>query len=152
MSNAIVTYLKAELAKFESNPTVETVENDVKAIEPSILAWAKNFLATITPVIEKAATDAVLAAVTVPGTGAIKAAAALATATADLTTHGVPIVENDLKAAIQIAYNALPASVTGNAAAVAVDAAANNEVSALAAKVSPTTTSSGSGAPTATGA
>lgn len=113
------------------------LKTDVVAIAPQILAWAKNFLATITPVIEKAASDAVLAAVTIPGTGAIKAAAALATATADLTTQGVPIAENDLKAAIQIAYNALPASVTGNAAAVAVDAAANNEVSALAAKIDP---------------
>lgn len=113
------------------------LKTDVVAIAPQILAWAKNFLATITPVIEKAASDAVLTAVTIPGTGAIKFAAALAAATADLTTQGVPIAENDLKAAIQIAYNALPASVTGNAAAQAVDAAANNEVSALAAKVDP---------------
>jgi hypothetical protein len=112
-----------------------TVETKVQTIEPEIIAWAKNFLSTITPIIKEAATDAVLAAVTVPGSGAVKAAAALASATADLATKGIPVVENDLKAAIQIAYNALPASVTGNAAAAAVETAATNEVSALAAKV-----------------
>jgi hypothetical protein len=126
MTNAVITWIEKEFGGLKT---------EVVAIEPQILAWAKNFLASITPVIEKAATDAVLAAVTVPGTGSVKAAAALATATADLASQGVPIVENDLKAAIQIAYNALPASVTSNSAAVAVDAAANAEVDALAAKV-----------------
>lgn len=128
MTNVIVTWIDKELG---------ILKTDAVTIEPQILAWAKNFLSTITPVIEKAATDAVLAAVTIPGTGTIKAAAALATATADLATQGVPVIENDLKAAIQIAYNALPASITSNPAAVAVDSAANDEVSALAAKVEP---------------
>lgn len=128
MTNVIVTWIDKELG---------ILKTDAVTIEPKILAWAKNFLSTITPVIEKAATDAVLAAVTIPGTGTIKAAAALATATADLATQGVPVIENDLKAAIQIAYNALPASITSNPAAVAVDSAANDEVSALAAKVEP---------------
>lgn len=112
-----------------------TVETKVQTIEPEIIAWAKNFLSTITPVIKEAATDAVLAAVSVPGSGTVKAAAALASAAADLATKGIPVVENDLKAAIQIAYAALPASITGNAAAAAVETAATNEVSVLAAKV-----------------
>ena len=99
------------------------------------MAWAKNFLSTITPAIKQAAEDAVLAAVSVPGTGTVKAAAAFATATADLASKGIPIVENDLKAAIQIAYNALPASVTGNTAATAVVGAADNLVDSLGAKV-----------------
>jgi hypothetical protein len=43
---------------------------------------------------------------------------------------------NDLKAAIQIAYQALPASITNNPAAAAVETAATNEVSVLAAKAS----------------
>jgi len=123
-----------------------TVETKVQTIEPEIIAWAKNFLSTITPVIKQAATDAVLAAVTVPGTGTVKAAAALATATADLISKGVPVVENDLKAAIQIAYNALPASITGNVAAAAVETAATNEVSVLAAKVDPAAAVTTSGA------
>ena len=111
------------------------ITTEAKVIEPEILAWAQNFLASVTPIIKQAATDAVLAAVTVPGSGAVKAAAALATATADLASKGIPVVENDLKAAIQIAYNALPASVTGNVAASAVATAATNEVAAVAAKV-----------------
>lgn len=42
MTNAVIAYLKAELAKFESNPTVETVENDVKAIGVSALNYIKS--------------------------------------------------------------------------------------------------------------
>jgi hypothetical protein len=126
MTNTVITWIDKELG---------LIKTEVSTISPEILAWAKNFLSTITPVIKQAAEDAVLAAVTVPGTGSMKAAAALATATADLATKGVPVVENDLKAAIQIAYNALPASVTGNTAATAVVNAADAEVDALGASV-----------------
>ena len=126
MTNAVITWVEKELG---------VLKTEAIAIEPAIIAWAKNFLATITPVIEKAATDAVLAAVAVPGSGAVKAAAALATATADLAAKGIPVVENNLKAAIQIAYQALPASITGNPAAQSVVNAANAEVDAVAAKV-----------------
>ena len=122
MTNAVLTWIEKETG---------LLKTEVATISPEILAWAKNFLSTITPVIKQAAEDAVLAAVTVPGTGAVKAAAALATATADLASKGVPVVENDLKAAIQIAYNALPASVTGSAAATAVVNAADTEVDAI---------------------
>jgi translation initiation factor 2B subunit (eIF-2B alpha/beta/delta family) len=128
MTNVIVAWFDKELG---------IVKTDISNLDPQIIAWAKNFLSTITPVIKQAAEDAVLAAVTVPGTGAIKAAAALATATADLATKGVPIVENDLKAAIQIAYNALPTSVTSNTAAEAVLGAADSEVTTVAEKVDP---------------
>ena len=112
-----------------------TVTAGAKALEPEVVAWASNFLSSITPVIKEAATDAVLAAVTVPGSGAVKAAAAFAAASADLLSKGVPIVDADLKAAIQIAYNALPASITGNSAATAVVTAADNVVDSAAAKV-----------------
>lgn len=115
------------------------IKTDVIALEPEIIAWAKNFLITITPVIRQAATDAVMAAVAVPGDGTVKAAAALATALADLTTKGIPVVESNLKAAIQIAYTALPASLTGNTAAQAVVGAANSELDTLAAKLIPAT-------------
>lgn len=125
----ILTWIKKELG---------IVSTTLKAIEPEVLAWATNFLSGITPVIKEAATDAVLAAVTVPGSGAVKAAAALATATADLLSKGVPVVEANLKAAIQIAYNALPASITGNSAAAAVETAVTNEVTTLAAVVAGT--------------
>lgn len=114
---------------------IGSIESNAETIEPEILAWAKNFLTSITPVIKEAATDAVLAVVTVPGTGIEKAAAALASATADLASKGVPIVENDLKAAIQIAYNALPTAITGNTAAQAVVTAADSEVTAIGDKV-----------------
>lgn len=119
MTNVVISWIDKELG---------IIKTEAMVIKPEILAWARNFLSSVTPVIEQAATDAVLAAVTVPGSGQVKAAAALATATADLASKGIPIVENDLKAAIQIAYNALPASVTGNAAATAVVAAVDNEV------------------------
>jgi hypothetical protein len=123
------------------------VETQVQTIEPEILAWAKNFLSSVTPIIKQAATDAVLAAISVPGSGEVKAAAALATASADLIAQGVPVVENDLKAAIQIAYNALPASVTGNTAAAAVETAAENEVTVIANKVDPAATAAPTAAP-----
>jgi hypothetical protein len=109
-----------------------------KELEPEIVAWASNFLSSITPVIKQAATDAVLAAISVPGSGAVKAAAAFAAGSADLLAKGVPVVDADLKAAIQIAYNALPASITGNVAATAVKTAADNEVDSVAAKVAGT--------------
>lgn len=126
MTNAVITWIEKETG---------ILKTDVIAIAPEILAWAKNFLITITPVIKQAAEDAVIAAVSVPGTGAVKAAAALASATADLAGQGIPVVENDLKAAIQIAYNALPASVTSNTAATDVVNAADNAVDSLGAKV-----------------
>ncbi len=122
MTNVAIAWVEKELG---------ILKTDVVAISPEILTWAQNFLSTITPVIKQAAEDAVLAAVTVPGTGTVKAAAALATATADLAGKGIPIVENDLKAAIQIAYNALPTAVTGNTAAQAVVNAADTEVDKL---------------------
>jgi hypothetical protein len=122
---------------------IGTITAGAKALEPEIVAWASNFLSAITPVIKQAATDAVLAAITVPGTGEVKAAAALAAATADLASKGVPIVENDLKAAIQIAYNALPASMTGNTAAAAVVTAADNAVDSAGAKLQAAAPASG---------
>lgn len=42
MTSAIVTYLKAELAKFEGNSTVETIETDAKAIGASALSYIKS--------------------------------------------------------------------------------------------------------------
>lgn len=126
MANAVITWVEKEFG---------ILKTDVIEIEPEIIAWAKNFLVTVTPVIKQAAEDAVLAAVSVPGTGMVKAAAALATATADLAGKGIPIIENDLKAAIQIAYNALPTAVTANAAAQAVAGAADAEVDKLGAEV-----------------
>ena len=112
-----------------------TITAGAKALEPEIVAWASNFLSSITPVIKQAATDAVLTAVTVPGSGSVKAAAAFAAASADLISKGIPVADADLKAAIQIAYNALPASITGNSAAVAVQTAADSAVDSVAAKV-----------------
>ena len=126
MSNAFVTWFHTLLGK---------ITTAAQTIEPEILAWATNFLASITPVIKQAATDAVLAAIAVPGDGAVKAAAALATATADLAKQGVPVVENDLKAAIQIAYNALPASVTGNSATAAIETVAENALTTTGAEL-----------------
>jgi hypothetical protein len=123
-----------------------TITAGAKAIEPEVLAWASNFLAGITPVIKEAATDAVLTAVAVPGSGSVKAVAAFAAASADLIKQGVPVVDNDLKAAIQIAYNALPSSVTGNVAATAVVTAADNAVDSAAAKVEGAAPSAASGA------
>jgi hypothetical protein len=111
-----------------------TITAGAKALEPEIVAWASNFLSSITPVIKEAATDAVLAAVSVPGSGTVKAAAAFAAASADLLTKGIPVADADLKAAIQIAYNALPASITGNTAAAAVVTAADNVLDSAAAK------------------
>lgn len=125
MSNAVITWFKKELG---------LLHTEVVAIEPEVIAWAKNFLSTIMPVIRQAASDAVLAAVSVPGTGSMRAAAALATATADLAKQGIPVVENDLKAAIQIAYNNLPKTVASDPAAQAVQSAANAEVDKLGAE------------------
>lgn len=126
MTNAVITWVEKEFG---------ILKTDVIEIEPEIIAWAKNFLVTVTPVIKQAAEDAVLAAVSFPGTGMEKAAAAFTAATADLTSKGIPIIENDLKAAIQIAYNALPSAVTANAAAQAVAGAADAEVDKLGAEV-----------------
>lgn len=123
MTNIVITWIDKELGIIKTEESV---------IAPEILAWAKNFLSTITPAIKQAAEDAVISAVTVPGTGAVKAAAAFGTAVADLSSKGIPIIENDLKAAIQIAYNALPAAVTENTAATDVVTAASDEVSTLA--------------------
>lgn len=108
---------------------------DVIAIEPAVIAWAKNFLSVITPVIRQAATDGVLAAVSVPGSGEIKFAAAVAAAAADLATKGIPVVESQLKAAVQIAYDGLPEEVTHNVAAAVVVSAANSEIDTVGAKI-----------------
>lgn len=72
--------------------------------EAAFVAWAHNLLVQITPVIKQAAEDAVAAAVSIPGSGEVKAAAALAAAIADLTEKGVPIVTNAIKGAIAIAF------------------------------------------------
>lgn len=126
MTNAVITWIEKETG---------ILKTDITALTPEVIAWAKNFLSTITPVVIQAAENAVAAAVTVPGGGAVKAAAALASATLELTTAGVPIIENDLKAAIQVAYNNLPASVASTPAAADVVAAANNEVATVGAEV-----------------
>lgn len=126
MTLSAITWFEKELG---------IIKTEVVALEPEILAWAKNFLSTITPVIKQAAEDAVMTAVSVPGGGTVKAAAALAAATADLISKGVPVVENDLKAAIQIAYNNLPASVVDDAAATAVVSAADAEIDKVGAAI-----------------
>lgn len=126
MTNVVITWVEKELG---------ILKTEVIAIKPEILAWATNFLATITPVIKQAAEDAVLAAVTVPGSGAVKFAAAVASAAADLATQGIPVVENNIKAAVQIAYNALPTGITSTTAAAAVQNAVNDAVSNVGDKV-----------------
>lgn len=125
MTNAVITWIEKEAG---------ILKTEAVAIEPAILAWAKSFLADVTPVLKQAATDAVLAAVTAPGDGNAKFAFAVAAATKDLVTQGVPVVDNDVKAAVQIAYKALPQGVQNNAAAQAVDAAVNKEIDTVAAK------------------
>lgn len=107
MSNAVVSWVEKELG---------IIKADAEAVGPSILAWAHNFLADISPVVIAAANDAVLAAVTVPGGGTVKFTAAVAAAGVDLVAKGIPIAENDLKAAVQIAYNALPDAAIAKAA------------------------------------
>lgn len=129
MTNAVITWIETKLG---------TLKTEVVSIEPSVLAWAKAFLSDITPVLKQAATDAVLAAATQPGTGQEKFAIAVATATKDLVTQGVPVVDNDVKAAVQIAYKALPQAVQSNSAAQAVEGAVDSQIDAAAAKVEAT--------------
>lgn len=85
-----------------------SVESEAESIftvdEQALVTWAHNLLVQITPVIKQAAEDAVAAAETTPGNGEVRAAAALATAIADLTAKGVPIVVNAIKGAIEIAF------------------------------------------------
>lgn len=88
----------------------DKVESLFTTEEAAFVAWVHPLLAQITPVIKEAAIDAVNAAVSLPGTGVEKAAAALATAVADLETKGEPIVINAIKGAIEIAYSNLPAA------------------------------------------
>lgn len=107
------------------------VKTKVVAIEPEALDWAHNFIASISPVLRQAASDAVLAAVAVPGTGAVKFAAAVAAASADVAKQGIPVVENDVKAAVQIAYHGLPSDAADSAAGEAVQGAVNAEVDKL---------------------
>lgn len=126
MTNAVLTYIEKELG---------ILKTDVITIEPAVIAWAKNFLSDIKPVVVKAANDAVLAFVTVPGTGAEKFAGAVAAAAVDLATQGIPIAENDLKAAVQIAYNALPDAVKATSAAQAVQGAADTAIDTAGASV-----------------
>ena len=65
----------------------------------SALALEHSFFAEITPVIIKAAQDAVLAAVVAPGSGMVKAAAGK-----DLAEQGIPSAVSDLKVHIQNVY------------------------------------------------
>lgn len=125
MTNVVITWIEEELG---------TIKTDAIAIEPAIIQWAKNFLSDMKPVIVKAANDAVIALVSVPGTGAVKFTAAVAAAGADLLAQGVPIADNDLKAAVQIAYNALPDSVKASSAAQVVESTANAAIDNEAAK------------------
>jgi hypothetical protein len=126
MTNAVITWIETELG---------TLKTEAVTIEPAVIAWAKKFLSDMKPVVIQAANDAVLAAVAIPGGGSAKFTAAVETAGADLLSQGVPIADNVLKAAVQIAYNALPDDVKASSAAQAVDAAANAAVDNAAAKV-----------------
>jgi len=100
------------------------IEGNVDAVftaeEQALVTWAHNLLVQITPVVKQAAEDAVAAAVAVPGNGEVKAAAALATAIADLSSKGVPIVVNAIKGAIEIAF----ANTVAPAGTVPIPAAA----------------------------
>lgn len=108
----VLTWFKKELG---------ILHTEIVAIEPEVIAWAKNFLAGVTPILRQTATDAVIAAVSVPGNGEIKFAAAVATASAELLAKGVPFIDGQLKAVVQIAYDALPHNVAVDAVAHAVD-------------------------------
>lgn len=81
-----------------------TIKEEFTQDEQALVAWAHNLLVQITPAVKQAAEDAVQAAISVPGNGEVKAAAALAAAIADLTAKGIPIVINAIKGAIEIAF------------------------------------------------
>jgi len=129
MTFSVTAWAKNEIAALENK-----VAPTLKAEEAAMLAWVHNFLADMTPVIKQAADDAVIAAVSMPGSGEAKAAAAFATASAVLISKGIPIADADLKTAIQISYKALPATLASAPAAQAVVNAADAEVDAVAAK------------------
>lgn len=95
------------------------VENEVKEVwsddEKALIDWAHNLLIQITPAVKAAASAAVIAAETVPGGAEAKAAAAFTAASATLVAQGLPVIENAIKGAIEIAVaniNAPVASVT----------------------------------------
>lgn len=126
MTNAVITWIEDKFG---------ILKTEVVEYAPNALAFFKNLITGLTPVIEDAATKGVLAAVTAPGDGAAKALYAFGVASADLTEKGVPIIENDLKAYIQAAYKNLPQPVQDNAAAQAVEAKVDGEIDRAAAKV-----------------
>ena len=140
MTNAAILWVEKELGILKA---------DAPALETSVLAWAHNFLSAITPVVRQAATDAVIAFVTLPGTGAVKFAGAVAAATADLVAKGVPVVDGQIKAAVQIAYEALPDDLKATSAATAVVNAADNAIDKEAAAVIGTELPAPASAPTA---
>lgn len=121
MTNTVIVWVEKELG---------ILKDDAEAVVPSVIAWAHNFLADITPVMIQAANDAVVALVTAPGSGAVKFAAAVEAAGADLATKGIPIAVNDLKALVQIAYNALPSDAKDASAGAAVTTAVDTAIDA----------------------
>lgn len=98
-------------------------KDEIKAIAPGVLAWAKTFLIGITPIIQKAATDGAIAAMATPGSGADRAAAALAIAEKDLLAQGVPYTANALKAAVEVGYQSLSDEIKNPATHTVVDKA-----------------------------
>lgn len=109
------------------------IEGDAQTVftadEQALVTWAHNLLVQITPVIKQAAEDAVSAAVSVPGNDEVKAAAALTTAIADLTSKGVPIVTNAIKGAIEIAFANTVAPAGAVTAPVATSGAGSGSAS-----------------------
>lgn len=76
-------------------------------------------------VLVQAATDAVAAAETAGGTAATKLAAAQAAVIADLTSKGIPVVQNAVNAAIEAAVAQMKAN-QGNASSSAATPATSD--------------------------
>lgn len=83
-------------------PAVAEAKVVITAEEAELIRWAHALLSKITPIIQKLAKDAVIAAATTPGDGATRAAAALTSVVSDLTAQGLPTDINAIKGAIEV--------------------------------------------------
>lgn len=95
------------------------VSAEIKAAENSVILFYKDLMASTAAhgpqyvqTLKDAAKAAVTAAAALPGNGAAKAAAAFASVAGVLTTEGLPIIENDIKGAVEAAYASFIAAQT----------------------------------------
>lgn len=106
MTAHFITEIKSLISRFEASPVAASIEAFFAPFISSLESEGKSIAIA-------AATNAVTIGESTPGTGEVKMAAALAAFSATVAAQGLPYVESEARALIEVALQNLKNSLGG---------------------------------------